>query len=86
MRDNYIKHNSEVVGWLFSLKYRKLGLKIQYVRKLRGLNQTDLASAAGISTSYLSEIERGSKVGAPLSIYWKLSEALGVDLSDLLKD
>lgn len=71
---------------MFAVKYRKLGLKIAYHRKLKGMNQTDLASAAGISTSYLSEIERGSKVGAPLSIYWKLAESLGVEFSELLKD
>lgn len=71
---------------MFSARYKKLGLKIAYHRKLNNLKQADLASAIGISTSYLSEIECGTKVGAPLSIYWRIAEALGVEFEELLKD
>ena len=71
---------------VFSAKYKTLGLKISYNRRLKGLKQSDLASMVGISTSYLSEIERGTKLGAPLSIYWRIAEALNVKFEKLLEE
>lgn len=71
---------------MFSAKYKRLGLKIQYYRKLRELKQADLASIVGISASYLSEIECGAKTGCPLSVYWRIAEALGVEFEDLLRE
>lgn len=38
-------------------KYKKLGLKISYYRKLRGLTQENLAEKIGKTTSYLGQIE-----------------------------
>lgn len=38
---------------------RSLGRAISQRRKLEGLSQEDLADAAGIHRSYLSDIERG---------------------------
>ena len=71
---------------MFAARYKKLGLKIQYIRKLRGLKQADLASVVGISASYLSEIECGTKTGCPLSIYWRIAEALEVEFEELLRE
>lgn len=44
-----------------------------------------LASQAGISKALLSKIEN-SKVSSPLATFSKISKALGVPLSDLLKE
>ena len=71
---------------MFAARYKNLGLKIQYIRKLRGLKQADLASVVGISASYLSEIECGTKTGCPLSIYWRIAEALEVEFEELLRN
>lgn len=71
---------------MFSARYKRLGLKISYYRRLRELRQSDLASAAGISSTYLSEIECGTKTGCPLSVYWRIAEALGVEFEELLKE
>ena len=51
-------------------------------RKHRGMNQGELAAAAGISQNYLSEIERGRK-GGSVEVLKALAQALGLDLDDL---
>jgi DNA-binding Xre family transcriptional regulator len=51
-------------------------------REHRGLSARALASRAGISTAYLSQIETGSKPGS-FDAMAKLSRALGVDMEDL---
>ncbi len=51
-------------------------------REHRGLSARSLASQAGISTAYLSQIETGKKPGS-FDAMAKLARALGVDLEDL---
>jgi hypothetical protein len=51
-------------------------------RDHRGLSARALASRAGISTAYLSQIETGRKPGS-FDAMAKLSRALGVDMEDL---
>jgi transcriptional regulator with XRE-family HTH domain len=51
-------------------------------REHRCLSARALASRAGISTAYLSQIETGSKPGS-FDAMAKLSRALGVDMEDL---
>lgn len=41
----------------FREKFRVLGLKIAYYRKLRGMTQEQLAEAIGRSVSFVSQIE-----------------------------
>lgn len=71
---------------MFALRYKKLGIKIAYFRKLRGLTQVELASKVGISVSHLSKIERGVAQGVPMSIYWTISDRLEVDFVELFKN
>lgn len=71
---------------MFALRYKKLGIKIAYFRKLEGLTQVELASKVGISASHLSKIERGVAQGVPLSIYWNIADVLKVDLKQILGD
>ncbi len=54
-------------------------------REHRGLLPQELADRAGVSRSYLVEIETGRKPGS-VSAYRKLSAALGVQVDDLLPD
>jgi len=51
-------------------------------REHRGLSARALASRAGISTAYLSQIETGKKPGS-FDAVAKLAHALGVDMEDL---
>ncbi|MDT8321656.1 MAG: helix-turn-helix transcriptional regulator [Xanthomonadales bacterium] len=51
-------------------------------RRYRGLSQHELADAAGIGESYISQIESGAKTGSVKSLR-RLAEALGVDIDEL---
>ena len=54
-------------------------------RKHRGLTLARLGAAAGISTSFLSEIENGKRRGAP-ALWRRLAEALRVSADDILPE
>lgn len=56
---------------------------IRVWREHRGLSQQDLASAAGISPSYLSQLESGKRSGTT-DVLGSLSRILHVDLDDLV--
>ncbi len=53
-------------------------------RNARGLSQDDLAYEAGVSRSYLSQLEKGVFY-ASLKIIGKLAEALKVEPAELLR-
>jgi DNA-binding XRE family transcriptional regulator len=55
---------------------------IKLIRKHRGMTQDDLASAAGISRPYLTEIETGRKEGSIRSLK-SIAEALNVPLEKI---
>ncbi|HYN76699.1 MAG TPA: helix-turn-helix transcriptional regulator [Lamprocystis sp. (in: g-proteobacteria)] len=51
-------------------------------RRHRGLTQQALAAAAGLSKSYLSQIESGKKTGT-LETLGRLARVLGLEVDDL---
>lgn len=59
-----------------------IGLNINYCRRARQLTQVELAEAVGISSNYLSQIERGCK-SISLDKLLKISDELGVDVKSL---
>ncbi len=62
---------------------KKLGRKIVAIRKDRGMTQEDLAGAADMDRSYLSEVENGLKNLSVLALL-KISKALRVSPSELI--
>jgi len=62
---------------LFATNLRRL-------RNAKGLSQDDLAYEAGVSRSYLSQLEKGSFY-ASLKIIGRLAEALEVEPAELLR-
>lgn len=52
-------------------------------RQYRGLTQQELAEAAGIGKSYVSQIESGAKTGS-VKCLRRLADALRVDIDDLV--
>lgn len=52
-------------------------------RRYRGLTQRELAAAAGIGTSHVSQIEAGIKTGS-VHCLRRLADALNVDIDDLI--
>lgn len=64
---------------MFAMRYKMIGLKIAYYRKMRGYTQGQLAGKIGISTTYLGQIERGNN-GKSYPIETLLSIAVGLDI------
>ncbi len=77
------KFNIEVRTAVFAMKYKMIGLKIAYYRKLRGYTQGQLAGKIGISTTYLGQIERGNN-GKSFSLETLLLIATGLDVDVIL--
>ena len=73
------KLNIEVRIAVFAMRYKMIGLKIAYYRKLRGYTQGQLAGKIGISTTYLGQIERGNN-GKSFSLETLLLIANGLDV------
>lgn len=57
---------------------------LRRIRHTKGLSQDDLAYEAGVSRSYLSQIEKGAFY-ASLKIVGKLAKTLEVEPAELLK-
>src|SRR5262245_24013697 len=60
-----------------------LGRVIRVYRAARDLGRRDLAERAGVSYSYLAEIEKGAKYPSTKALY-AIAEALGMSPSELL--
>lgn len=58
---------------------------VRVLREFRSMTQKELAESAGISQSYLSEIERGAREGT-LSTIKAIAKALAVPLTVLTED
>ena len=62
----------------------EFGERLRTLRKSRGMSLRDLATRADVSTSYLSDLERGTR-GAPTApVLERLADALGVSVDTLL--
>jgi len=61
------------------------GREVRRARLLRGLSQEDLAEASDLHRTYIGGIERGER-NITLRNAQKVAAALGVDLSQLLKN
>lgn len=42
---------------IYAEKYRQIGLKIAYYRRLRGLTQEELAEQVGLSSAFVGHLE-----------------------------
>lgn len=66
--------------------YIALGLNISYYRKREGMTQEQLAEMAGISRSFLGEIEAPNMITAmSLEVIFNISRALKISPSKLLE-
>ena len=62
----------------------KIGYRVGYFLKLRGMSQQELADKAGISLNSVSHIESTAVIGISLIMMYRLADALGVDPKQLL--
>lgn len=60
------------------------GRIIRELREQRGVTQEVLSGLAAVSRSHLAEIETGH-TNANVETLWKISEALGMKMSDLIQ-
>lgn len=66
-------------------KYRQIGLKIAYYRKLRGLTQEELAEQVGLTPAYIGHLE-APNISKALSLdtLFDIADALHVDAQKFL--
>ncbi len=62
----------------------KLGQNLRKIRTKKKMTQGDLASALNVDRAYISNIENG-RMNPTLSTLEKISQALGISSSELLK-
>lgn len=62
----------------------KIKMKIKEIRKDRGITLSELGIRANISTTHLSDIERGIKEPT-LSVLIRIAMALEVEIQDLFE-
>jgi transcriptional regulator with XRE-family HTH domain len=68
-----------------SKEFEVLGRKIAYYRRLKHLSQDQLAKQIGISTSYLSKIERADVGSISLATLIQIAAGLELQVHMLLK-
>ena len=64
--------------------HRITGQIIRDIRERKGLTQEVLSGLAAVSRSHLAEIESG-RTNANVETLWRISEALGLKLSELFR-
>ena len=71
---------------MFALRYKKIGAKIVFYRKLKSMTQEKLAEEVGITPQYLSRIENGGYTkSVSLSTLMMIAGALDVTMSQLME-
>lgn len=63
---------------------RLLGVNVRYHRKLKGMTQEQLAAAADMERSYVSDLERGTR-NPSVAALGRIADALGLEPHILLK-
>ena len=64
---------------------RNLGLRIRFLREQQGLSQYTFSDMISMNRSYLISVEKGRR-NVSLSNLFKISNGLGIPLSDMLTD
>ena len=67
-------------------RFIQLGIAIATIRKIRGMNQQELADRAGISRTHLSKIEgKGTASRFTVDAFFNIADALDVDPAELIR-
>ena len=61
-----------------------IGKHLKKIREAKGISQEQLSNKAGYYHTYVNKIEQG-KYSPSLHTIWRLSNALGLSLSDFFK-
>ena len=63
-----------------------LGRNVAVMRTERGWSQSELARRSGVSQSFISQLELGTRTQAQASVLVALAKALGVTVDELLRE
>jgi transcriptional regulator with XRE-family HTH domain len=63
-----------------------IGQNVKRLRAAAGMTQQDLAVAAGLSTSVVSQIEQGTNADPRMNTLAALAKALGVSVDELMRE
>lgn len=61
--------------------FKKLGERIEFLRKKKKMTQEELAEKSGLHRAYFWDIENGRNIS--IKTAYKIAQALGVSLSEL---
>ena len=68
-------------------QFIRVGLKVQYYRKLRGMTQETFAEAIGKSWSFVAKIESPTRsFGVSMETMFTIADVLNVPVSKLFED
>ncbi|MDK2920147.1 MAG: hypothetical protein PWQ37_2880 [Candidatus Petromonas sp.] len=59
---------------------------LKRIRKLKNISQRELAEQISVTPAYIALIETGSRKNPSLEVLQRISQALEVNISDLLGD
>ena len=66
-------------------EFKVLGRKVKFLRMEKGISQTDMAEAIGLSQTNLSNMESGRTAITTQNLF-KMSEVLGCKMRDFFSD
>lgn len=72
---------ADIVTYLNARTLPQLGSAIRKLRTSRGLNQADLARAAGVSRQWVITIEQGRTSGMEIGLLMRVLDALDASLT-----
>lgn len=67
----------------YNILYKKLGERIEWLRKEKRMTQEELAEKAGLHRAYFWDIEKGRNIS--IKTAYNIARALGVGLFELFK-
>ena len=68
---------------VIALDYKAMGRRIRQRRRWLNMTQEQLAEAAGLSTSFVGHIERGSRK-LSVEMLWAICKALEISMDDIV--
>ena len=68
----------------YTFLYKRLGNRIEELRRERGITQEQLAEKAGLHRAYFWDVENGRNIS--IKTAYRVAKALDVSLSELFRD
>ena len=83
-RDSYLRQHSYCCLMISEEYITNIGIVVRDLRKSKDMKQIELAEEAGLSRTYITEVENGTR-NAHIKNLVLISTTLGMTLSELFK-